>query len=304
MHLLLTKFTSGKFKYQMHHALLIFKSDNRYHSSRLYESNKMHHMRYKSYRNIESDKYEWFDENPGVGWVLEGTSKNMKWWIDTITLKSTMMRECPSSTHIKWGTTLGTNTYNNGVREIKRKESPGDGWIRGSLSKMKGNDNWQVSGHYELNGLHFLLASELADHTGLTEGTCVNICKKELDVIITEMHLNRNIYLQNLSYNPIGLSWREIGFNYTGDLDKKTRKGTSGINSKGMYSYQDKCYRSAKELSDATGIGIGTINRHKYANYDVLITKRNISQSSWLKGLPFDPEGMSYRELGLEFHSY
>jgi hypothetical protein len=216
VHLLLTRFTVRRLKYQMIHALLIFKGNSkRYSNSRLYELNKTEHSRYKCYRNLDDGEYEWFDNVPGDGWIAESKSKGRQWWFNPTTSNKTMSHSCPGDDWILQGNTTGMKTYNNGKRITRSHTHPGDGWCEGGLIKgTTGINNTNFSCYYVLNDMKFESGAEMAKYTGMSETTCRRVCKNYRDDEITLRHIANNKYLQSLTFDPIGMTWGQLGFSF------------------------------------------------------------------------------------------
>jgi hypothetical protein len=175
---------------------------------------------------------------------------------------------------------------------------------------------------------------------GMCNNTITRYCVDRIDVALTRQMIGQSIYLRSLDFDPFGMTPRDIGFSFI-EHDKEIKRikngpgdgtcrgikrwrkeedvvcdyecpgdgwiniGIRGVdhhNSGGLYCHKDYgCFGSGNTLAEASGINRGVIHKHKKNGYRTIITKRAICQSPYLKSLSFDPEGMTWSDLGLSY---
>jgi hypothetical protein len=218
VHVLLTKFINGTNTHKMLSALSQMKGMNqRYINARLYDNSRKLLNKFKSYLNINTCEYEWFNVDPGDCYIREGHNKGTKYWYNPITNKHTSSKEYPGS---NWIRSKGVTDGHKFWKHIKTgaittsKDRPSDDWSRYSINA--GIDNPSYKGNYgHIDHGQFITAAELATAVGNISATSIaRVCNPDRDngKRISPMTVCKSEYLQLLPFNPIGMTWKELGF--------------------------------------------------------------------------------------------
>jgi hypothetical protein len=131
-HILLTKFLEGQAKYKMLSAVTLMNRLKDTINSKVYEQAQKCKSTFKSYYNINDGKFEWYDVDPGEGWIKQGISRYTKIWHNNITNEYIRDKVSPGVEWVNEAPNKGTTYwYNSNTNEyICSFECPGEGWIK------------------------------------------------------------------------------------------------------------------------------------------------------------------------------
>jgi hypothetical protein len=249
VHLLLTKFTSGKFKYQMINAFFSMSKHDQVVSSRTY----------KLYRRVFIDSISG-SNNPSCSGIYHtpwGSYDLLQDCIDgcsTKITKNTIIKYCYTkndviitkhmimrSPFLQSVESLGSSFNSLGFNfEPKKGYTPNVSFnIKGASVFCKSRDvklyttssdyhsnrrmfidykdinntNWK--GYYHINNIKFDTAKSLSEYTGLSRSFISTLFKGRLHHMITKRQAESNKWLKTLPFNSEGMSYHDLGFRFT-----------------------------------------------------------------------------------------
>jgi hypothetical protein len=168
---------------------------------------------YKHWYNEASDEYTTAKECPGEGWIRQSSNLGRSYWYNDHTHQYSASKVCPGEGWTKQGSCTNMKHWFNQSTGEKTAcyECPGEGWIR--KGHAPGGLNGQFKGYYcHLDFGEFESAEELANTMNLSKSFIQKTIKNNLDVSINKQSVRQNKYLKSLSFNPINMTWRELGF--------------------------------------------------------------------------------------------